>query len=106
MNFDNKSETKNKSFMEAIALSDKLYSVCVVLMIATVIVGCVDFILTITHLNDIYSVQFYLNDFEMIFSMTSKFFIYVAIIVVEWILLKISNIINTLATTIFKNDDK
>lgn len=82
MNSDNKRETKNKSFTEAIALSDKLHSVCVVLMIATVIVGCVDFILTIIHLNDIYSVQFYLNDFEMVFSIAGKF---LSILLLLWL---------------------
>ena len=106
MKSNDERKIRNKLYMEVITLSEKLHSICVIIMIVTAIDGCVDFILTVPYIKDIIAMYNYLNDFQVIITLSVKFFIYIALILIEWVLLKFSYILNTLGTTAFKNDDK
>lgn len=106
MKSNDERKIRNKLYMEVITLSEKLHSICVIIMIVTAIAGCVDFILTVPYIKDIIAMYNYLNDFQVIITLSVKFFIYIALILIEWVLLKFSYILNTLGTTAFKNDDK
>ncbi|MEE1280860.1 MAG: hypothetical protein UHK60_01210 [Acutalibacteraceae bacterium] len=106
MNSNNERKTQNKSYMEVITLSEKIHYMCVIIMVITTIACCVDFILTVPYIKDIIAMYNYLNDFQVILTLSGKFFIYIALILIEWFLFKIANMINILATTVFKNDDK
>lgn len=106
MNSNDKRKVQNKSYMNIITSSEKLHSMCVIIMIITAIVGCVDLILTVPYIKDIVAMYNYLNDFQAIIKILGKYIIYIALILIEWFLLKMANMLNLLATTIFKNDDK
>ena len=104
MNSNEKRKVKNKSYIKVITSTDKLHSMCVIIMIITAIVGCVDLILTVPYIKNIATMYNYLNDFQAIIKISSKYIIYIVLILIEWFLLKIANMLNLLATTIFKTD--
>lgn len=104
---NNLNETKNKSLAEVVSVSGKLESVCLGIMVFTIIVGLVDIINIVMNFGGFVNIMnFEMNDYQAMITIAGRIFIYIALVLTEFAVSKVVAVLNTLATTVFKYSDK
>ncbi len=99
-------EMKNKSLAEVVSLSGKLESICLGIMVATIIIGLVDIINIVMNFGGFVNILVYeMNDYQAMITIAGRIFIYIGLVAVEFALSKVVALLNTFATTIFKYSD-
>ena len=99
-------EVKNKSLAEVVSISDKLESVCLGIMIFTIIVGLVDIINIVMNFGGFVNIMnFEMNDYQAMITIAGRIFIYIVLVAVEFAVSKIVALLNKLAEIVFKYGD-
>lgn len=99
-------EVKNKSLAEVVSISGKLESVCLGIMIFTIIVGLVDIINIVMNFGGFVNIMnFEMNDYQAMITIAGRIFIYIVLVAVEFAVSKIVALLNKLAEIVFKYGD-
>ena len=99
-------EVKNKSLAEVVSISGNLESVCLGIMIFTIIVGLVDIINIVMNFGGFVNIMnFEMNDYQAMITIAGRIFIYIVLVAVEFAVSKIVALLNKLAEIVFKYGD-
>ena len=95
-------EVKNKSLAEVVSISGKRESVCLGIMIFTIIVGLVDIINIVMNFGGFVNIMnFEMNDYQAMITIAGRIFIYIVLVAVEFAVSKIVALLNKLAEIVF-----